>query len=43
MLNQRIGIFISLPLRSLDQISLQKKLKEIGGMEGATAKVAELS
>jgi arsenate reductase (thioredoxin) len=43
MLNQRIGIFISLPLRSLDQISLQKKLKEIGGMEGATAKIAELS
>jgi arsenate reductase len=30
MLNQRIGIFIALPLRSLDQLSLQKKLKEIG-------------
>jgi arsenate reductase len=43
MLNQRIGIFISLPLRSLDQISLRKKLKEIGRMEGATAKVAEPS
>jgi protein-tyrosine-phosphatase len=41
MLNQRIGIFISLPLRSLDQLSLQKKLREIGRMEGATAKAAE--
>jgi arsenate reductase (thioredoxin) len=41
MLNQRIGIFTSLPLRSLDQISLQKKLKEIGRMEDSAAKVAE--
>jgi protein-tyrosine-phosphatase len=41
MLNQRIGIFTSLPLRSLDQMSLQKKLREIGRMEGATAKAAE--
>jgi arsenate reductase len=30
MLNQRIGIFTSLPLRSLDQLSLQKELREIG-------------
>ena len=41
MLNQRIGIFVSLPLRSLDQLSLQKELREIGRMEGASAKVAE--
>ena len=41
MLNQRIGVFASLPLRSLDQLSLQKKLREIGRMEAATAKVAE--
>jgi protein-tyrosine-phosphatase len=41
MLNQRIGIFVSLPIRSLDQTSLQKKLREIGRMEGATAKTAE--
>ena len=41
MLNQRIGIFVSLPLRSLDQLSMQKKLREIGRMEGATAKVAK--
>ena len=32
MLNQRIGICVSLPLRSLDQLSLQKKLREIGRM-----------
>ncbi len=30
MLNQRISIFISLPLRSLDQLSLQKRLDAIG-------------
>ena len=30
MLNQRIGIFTALPLRSLDRLSLEKKLKEIG-------------
>jgi arsenate reductase (thioredoxin) len=37
MLNQRIGIFTSLPLRSLDRLSLQKKLRDLGRMEGATA------
>src|SRR3984957_17042718 len=41
MLNQRIGIFTSLPLRSLDHLSLQKKLREIGRMEGATVKVTD--
>ncbi len=41
MLFQRIGIFTSLPLRSLDQLSLQRKLREIGRSEGATAKAAE--
>ena len=30
MLNQRIGIFTSLPLRALDRLILQNKLKEIG-------------
>jgi arsenate reductase len=38
MLNQRIGIFTSLPLRALDQLSLQQKLREIGRLEGVTAK-----
>jgi arsenate reductase len=41
MLNQRIGIFTALPLRSLDRLSLQNKLREIGRMEGATLKAAE--
>lgn len=30
MLNQRIGIFTALPIRSLDQLTLQNKLKDIG-------------
>jgi arsenate reductase len=30
MLNQRIGIFTALPIRSLDQLTLQNRLKEIG-------------
>ncbi len=41
LLNQRIGIFTSLPLRSLGQLSVQSKLREIGRMEGSTAKVTE--
>ena len=32
MPNQRIGIFASLPLRSLHQLTLQKKLREIGNV-----------
>jgi len=30
MLTRRIGIFTSLPLQSLDRLTLQTKLKEIG-------------
>jgi protein-tyrosine-phosphatase len=41
MLNQRIGIFTSLPLRSLDQLSLQRKLNDIGRAQDATAKAVE--
>jgi protein-tyrosine-phosphatase len=41
LLNQRIGIFTALPLRSLDRLSLQSKLRDIGQMEGSTAKVTE--
>lgn len=37
MLNQRIGIFAALPLRSLDRLSLQNKLRDIGQLEGASA------
>ncbi|MGA2895029.1 MAG: arsenate reductase ArsC [Xanthobacteraceae bacterium] len=40
MLHQRISAFTTLPLGSLDQLSLQAKLKEIGHMQGATAKLA---
>ena len=40
LLNQRIGVFTSLPLRSLNHLSLTAKLREIGEMEGAT-RVAE--
>ena len=43
MLHQRIGVFTALPLRSLDQLSLQNKLREIGRMPGATAKAPEPS
>jgi protein-tyrosine-phosphatase len=41
MLHQRIGVFTALPIRSLDQLSLQQPLKEIGRMNGATAKAKE--
>jgi protein-tyrosine-phosphatase len=41
MLSQRIGIFAALPIRSLDRLSLQAKLKDIGRMDGASAKVKE--
>lgn len=43
LLNQRIGIFTALPLRSLDRLSLQRKLRDIGDIEGSTAKVTEAS
>ena len=41
MLERRISIFVSLPLRSLDQLSLQKELREIGRLNEATATAAE--
>jgi arsenate reductase (thioredoxin) len=41
LLSQRIGIFTALPLRSLDRLSLQSRLRDIGQMEGATAKATE--
>jgi hypothetical protein len=43
MLHQRIGIFTALPLRSLDQLSLQRRLQDIGRMQGAAAKASEPS
>jgi protein-tyrosine-phosphatase len=41
MLHQRIGVFTALPIRSLDQLSLQQRLNEIGRLDGATAKAKE--
>jgi protein-tyrosine-phosphatase len=38
MLNQRIGIFTALPIASLDRLTLQSRLREIGRSSGATAK-----
>ena len=34
-LKNRIAVFIALPVRSLDQLSLSNRLQEIGRMEGA--------
>ena len=41
MLSQRIGVFAALPLRSLDRMSLQARLRDIGRMQGATGMVKE--
>jgi arsenate reductase (thioredoxin) len=43
MLHQRIAVFTALPLRALDQLSLQSRLREIGRMPGATGAVTEPS
>lgn len=34
MLNNRISIFVSLPVAKLDRLTLRKRLKEIGGLKG---------
>jgi len=36
-LKNRISVFISLPIRSLDRMALGAKLREIGQMEGASS------
>jgi arsenate reductase (thioredoxin) len=36
-LKNRISIFMSLPLRSIDRLSLRTKLREIGKLEGSTS------
>jgi protein-tyrosine-phosphatase len=41
MLDRRIGLFLALPIRSLDQLRLQTELKRIGRIEGATAQTAQ--
>ncbi|HJS62421.1 MAG TPA: arsenate reductase ArsC [Pseudolabrys sp.] len=35
MLNQRIGIFVALPVQSLDRLTLQSKLRDIGRISHA--------
>jgi arsenate reductase len=41
MLSRRIEIFAALPIKSLDSMTLKGRLKEIGRMEGATAKAKD--
>jgi arsenate reductase (thioredoxin) len=41
MLHQRIGVFTALPLRSLDRLSLQHRLAEIGRMQAEKAQAPE--
>jgi arsenate reductase len=41
MLRQRIAAFAALPVTSLDRLSLQAKLRDIGRMEGATGRIPE--
>jgi len=43
MLCRRIEIFSALPIRSLDQLGLQRRLEAIGRFDGATAKAKEPS
>ena len=43
MLHQRIGVFTALPIRSLDRLSLQQRLRDIGRMDDAAAKAKEPS
>jgi protein-tyrosine-phosphatase len=38
MLHQRIAIFTALPIESLDQLSLQKRLTKIGRLDSATVR-----
>src|SRR4051795_11995206 len=38
MLNRRIELFTALPITSLDKLTLQHRLREIGRSQGATAK-----
>lgn len=40
-LKNRISTFTALPLPSIDKMSLNSRLREIGGMEGATAQAGK--
>ncbi len=39
-LKNRISVFTSLPIRSLDKLTVNQKLREIGRLEGATTKTS---
>jgi protein-tyrosine-phosphatase len=41
MLNNRIEIFVNLPMKSVDQLSLQRRLDEIGRVGDVSARTAE--
>jgi arsenate reductase (thioredoxin) len=41
-LKNRISVFISLPIRSLDTMALGAKLREIGRLDGTTARADEV-
>jgi arsenate reductase (thioredoxin) len=40
-LKNRISVFLNLPLASIDELSLQHRLRDIGRMEGSTARRTE--
>jgi len=42
-LRNRICVFISLPIKSLDQMALGNRLRDIGRMEGATGRKPEVA
>ncbi len=41
MLHRRISVFSALPIASLDRLKLESRLKDIGRMDGATAKAMQ--
>jgi arsenate reductase len=41
MMHQRIALFMALPIKSLDAMSLQQRLRDIGRMEDAATKAVE--
>ncbi|WP_404380294.1 metalloregulator ArsR/SmtB family transcription factor [Caenispirillum salinarum] len=43
MLTNRISVFCALPLRSLDKLTLQKRLDEIGGMDAGNPSSADVA
>ena len=42
-LKNRISVFAALPIKSLDQVALGNRLREIGRMEGATGRKPEVA